>query len=229
MKILGIDTSSKSSSCAIVEDGKILAEYFVNASFQHSKTLMPMIESLLSSLEISASDIDAIGVTVGPGSFTGVRIGVSAAKGIGFSSDIPCVETSSLEVAAMNCCSFDGIICSIMDARCNQFYNALFLSGTHCFDRLCDDRVCSFEELEEQLSACKKPIVLVGDGAELFAEKLGDKISDIVISSQSNRYPKASNVAMLSYEKMNNGEFIKSEDLEPLYLRLPQAVRNLKK
>ena len=126
MKILGIDTSATAASVAIVDENKIIGEFSINTALTHSQTLMPMVESLLKNTGVTLADIDAIAVNAGPGSFTGVRIGVAAVKGMAFSSDKPCISVSTLHSMAYNLLETDCIVCAVMVARCSQVYNALF-------------------------------------------------------------------------------------------------------
>ena len=196
--VLGIDTSSKSASCALVKDQKVVCDFFSNTDFQHSKTIMPMIKAMFDCAEVKPEEIKAIGVTVGPGSFTGVRIGAAAAKGIALPFDIPCVAVSSLQAAAMGVSEFNGIICPVMDARCN-------------------------------LKRFNKPVLLVGDGARIFYSAAQNLVENISVSPPGNLFPKAGNVALIAEQDFNNGKTVSADRLEPLYLRPPQAVRNLKK
>ena len=126
MKILAIDTSAKAASACIAQEDKIIGEFFINTSLTHSQTLMPMIEQLSINAQVPLGEIEAIAVNAGPGSFTGVRIGVAAAKGLAFADNLPCVSVSTLESMAYNALGADCIVCAVMDARCSQVYNALF-------------------------------------------------------------------------------------------------------
>jgi tRNA threonylcarbamoyladenosine biosynthesis protein TsaB len=218
---LGIDTTAVAASVALAKDGKILSEFYTNIGLQHSRTLMPMIESLLSCCQLSPDDIDRFGVTVGPGSFTGVRIGVAAIKGMAFEKDIPCVGVSTLEALSHNLPPCEGIICPVMDARCNQVYNALFRWNNGNLERLCEDRAIAIQELFDELATYKQPIYWMGDGASLCFEALPDKTGHI-LADEPFRYQRASHVALLA-EKAT--ETTLPETLAVSYLRPPQAVR----
>ncbi len=149
--ILGIDSSAITAGCALYEDGKIIAEQFLNTRHTHSETLLPMVRSMLDGAKITLSEVDRIAVTTGPGSFTGLRIGISCVKGMCFSAEKPCVPVSTLEAIAYNFVQIDGIICACMDARCKQVYNALFRSENGVITRLCEDRAITLAELSEEL------------------------------------------------------------------------------
>ena len=172
--ILGIDSSAITAGCALYDGGKIVAEQFLNTRHTHSETLLPMVKSMLDGAKITLSEVDGIALTTGPGSFTGLRIGISCVKGMCFGTDLPCVPVSTLEAVAYNFVQIDGIICTCMDARCKQVYNALFRSENGVIMRLCGDRAVTLAELSEELSALGERVILAGDGAELtheFTEK----------------------------------------------------------
>ena len=138
MKILALETSATPASVALVDEGRILASSYINTPLTHSQTLMPMVESMLKNAGVSFSDVDLLAVSAGPGSFTGVRIGVAAVKGLAFTSGCSCVGVSTLAAIAQNACGigFDGVICAAMDARCRQVYTACFVSGDQGLQRL---------------------------------------------------------------------------------------------
>ena len=224
MKILAIDTSATASSAAICDENKIIGEFFINTKLTHSRTLMPMVESLLTNTNLQTSDITAIAVNCGPGSFTGVRIGVAAAKGLAFADDLPCIEVSTLESLAYNLQSAKGIICSVMDARCAQVYNALFKCDGEKLERICKDRA-----LSEELKGYNERIILVGDGAELCFNAMKETLSNVELAPINVRFQRASSTAEIAIEKFNNGEVLSAAEIMPMYLRLPQAERELKK
>ena len=137
MKILSVECSASPASCAIIDDGKIRASSFINAKLTHSQTLMQMIINTLDNSATKLCDIDQIAVAVGPGSFTGLRIGISAVKGLAAPNNMPCVPVSTLEGMAENFADRDCVVCAVMDARCNQFYNALFKIKNGQITRIC--------------------------------------------------------------------------------------------
>lgn len=225
MKILSIDSSSVSASAAVTENGQILAEEFVNNGYTHSVTLMPIIAKVLKDSETSVSDIDLLAITNGPGSFTGVRIGIASAKGICDAADIPCFAVSTLEAIAKPLSAKDVLAVSVMDARCNQVYTASFYMGK----RETEDRAILISELLNELKNEKRDIILIGDGALMCCEKMQSELCGISVADEEIRLVHASNIGFLAEEKVNNGEeTVKSEKLLPFYLRLPQAERELK-
>lgn len=229
MKILAVDTSATAASVAVAEENKLIGEFSINTALTHSQTLMPMVEELLKNTGLSVNDIDAVAVNAGPGSFTGVRIGVAAVKGIAFPKNLPCVSVSTLESMAYNMLGNDCIVCSVMDARCSQVYNALFRVNGCSVTRMTDDRALSLTDLKNELQNINEKVILVGDGAVLCSEFLGEELENIMIAPFNNRIQTASSVAYAAFEKINNGETLKADELMPVYLRLPQAQRELNK
>lgn len=229
MKILAIDTSATAASAALCDENKIIGEFFINTKLTHSGTLMPMVESLLANTNVQTSDITAVAVNCGPGSFTGVRIGVAAAKGLAFADDLPCIEVSTLESLAYNVQSANGIICPVMDARCSQVYNALFKCDGVKPERLCEDRALSIVELSDELKGYNERIILVGDGAELCYNAMKELLPNVELAPMTVRFQRASSTALIALEKFNNNEVLSAAEIMPMYLRLPQAQRELKK
>ena len=228
MKILAVDCADKAASCAVVEDGARICESFVSAGLTHSRTLMPMVESMLKNSELTLKDIDLYAVTVGPGSFTGLRIGIAAVKGMAMGCGKECVGVSTLHAIAMEAKDMTGLICAVMDARCNQVYNALFYSDGTTLTRLCEDRALMCDELEKELLEYKqknpdKKIILVGGGMDLCYNKFGERLDCIKVSNNIS-VQRAGEVAILAGEYAH----VKPQDLLPSYLRLPQAERELK-
>ena len=226
MKILAVDSSAVTASVCLSEDRKICGEFFVNTRQKHSRTLMPMLENLLQCTGVSLAEIDLFAVSEGPGSFTGVRIGVSCVKGLAMPFDKPCVGISSLEAMARNLTATEGILCAVMDARCGQVYNALFSCEDGVLRRLTPDRAIAMEDLAAECSTYQKPIYLVGDGAELCAAK-EQCFSEIkaALVPEAIRYQRASGVAAAAYDAFLRGEVISADRLAPVYLRPPQAQR----
>lgn len=229
MKILAVDTSATAASVAVAEENKLIGEFSINTALTHSQTLMPMVDELLKNTGLSVNDIDAVAVNAGPGSFTGVRIGVAAVKGIAFPKNLPCVSVSTLESMAYNMLGNDCIVCSVMDARCSQVYNALFRVKGCTVTRMTDDRALSLTDLKNELQNINEKVVLVGDGAVLCSNFLGEELENIMLAPFNNRIQTASSVAYAAFEKINNGETVKADELMPVYLRLPQAQRELNK
>ena len=187
---------------------------------------MPMVDNALSQADMSIKDIDAFCANVGPGSFTGIRIGVAAVKGLALAENKLCAGVSTLESMAYNFIDDNCIVCAAMDARCNQVYTALFRCNGSSVERLCDDKAISIDELCEELKKYDGKIYLAGDGAEICMKSFGDKISNVYLSAESRRYQRAFGAALAAE---NNKElFNDSALLAPVYLRLPQAERELK-
>ena len=221
MLILALESSAKPASVAVVSNGVLLGQYFQNSKLTHSKTLLPMAEALLNNLDITISDVGLIAVSRGPGSFTGVRIGVSVAKGLAWGAEIPVCGVSTLEAMAYQTPEHGVIICPVMDARRNQVYNALFEQRDGKPFRLCDDRAVSLEYLSAGLKEYNVPCLLVGDGAEISYEFLcADGIS-CRIAPDLMRFQTAYGVALAAMI----AKPIQAIDLEPSYLRPSQAER----
>lgn len=227
MRILGIDSSAKSASVALTDGDKLVGSFYTNTGLTHSQTLMPMVESLLKYSGVSLDSIDLIAVNKGPGSFTGIRIGVAAAKGIADVKKIPVYGASTLGSMAYNLADTDCIACCAMDARCSQVYNAFFDITDGKITRLTDDNADSIENVINNLNKYEKNKIFVGDGAEICYNALKDK-SNVGLASSANRFQSAVGVC---FDAMNASpdEYIDSASLVPEYLRLPQAQRELNK
>lgn len=224
MKILSVDSSSVSASVAITENGVTLAENFINNGLTHSQTLMPMVEKTLKDANVSVKDMEFFAITNGPGSFTGVRIGIASVKGMADALNKKCVAISTLEAIAEPLKNEDCIACAVMDARCNQVYTAIFDGGK----RLCEDKAVLIDELGEELKNCNKKVVFIGDGSILCYEKLKDVVTDVSVADENIRHIHASSIGRLAEEKVKNGEMpTDATSLVPFYLRLPQAEREL--
>lgn len=222
MLICSVDSSATPASVCLLEDDKIIAEYYLNTGFTHSQTLMAMLESVLKISGKSADDIDLYAVNSGPGSFTGVRIGVSAVKGMAYALEKPCVEVSTLESMAYNLLGNHTIVCACMDARRRQVYHGLFRVDGDKIERLCDDTAIAVDDLLSGLPK-NEEIILIGDGAELVAQSTDDPL--IILAPPNLRYQRASSVALAAVEKYNRGEVVSPAALMPRYLRLSQAER----
>ncbi len=227
MTILAIDSSAKAASVCIANEEKIIGEFFINTSLTHSQTLMPMTEQLLKNTEMTIDDVDAIAVNAGPGSFTGVRIGVAAAKGLAFPKNLPCVSVSTLESMAYNLLGTDCVVCAVMDARCSQVYNAMFRIKGETVERLTDDRALSLSDLLLEFKQTDERILIVGDGAEITYDFLKNEASNAVLAPKNRRTQTASSVALAAFQKLFEGKTQTAAELMPIYLRLPQAQREL--
>ena len=225
MKLLAFESSAKAAGVAVLDDGRLLAEYFQNSGQTHSRTLMQMAEDLLDNCDLTPRDIDACAVADGPGSFTGVRIGVAAAKGFAWGREIPCYGVSTLEAMARSAACLGGVICCCMDARRAQVYNAVFERCGETLVRLREDRAISLDDLCEDLQNIEKTIFLVGDGAELCYTTLLERLPRLTLLPEHLRQQRASGAALAAWEKISRGERGDAGSLTPNYLRLSQAER----
>ncbi|MBR6510169.1 MAG: tRNA (adenosine(37)-N6)-threonylcarbamoyltransferase complex dimerization subunit type 1 TsaB [Clostridia bacterium] len=231
MKTLSIECSATPCSVAITDNDKVLASSFINVKLTHSQTLIPMVEALLKSANVKLSEIEGFAVSAGPGSFTGIRIGISAIKGLAQAKKIPCASVSTLEAIAYNFIDTDCIVCAVMDARCNQVYNALFKVKNGEIERLCPDRALMCDELSNELSNLLNEenlkVFIAGDGTDVFYP-FAENIKNVIKSFESRRYQSAIGVSLASIKDFDKGNTISPEKLLPIYLRLPQAERELK-
>lgn len=226
MKILSLDSSAKTASVAVTDGVNLISECFVNAGLTHSRTLMPMVDNALRQANMSINDIDAFCVNAGPGSFTGIRIGVAAVKGLALVENKPCAGVSTLESVAYNFLDENCVVCSAMDARCNQVYTALFEIADGKVKRLCEDKAISIIELADEISEIGNTVILAGDGAEICYNSMKDNLENIILSAENRRYQRAYGAALAAAS--DESVFKDSALLSPVYLRLPQAERELK-
>lgn len=217
--ILSVDSSAVTASVALTDGENVINNEFVNAGLTHSETLLPMIKRVLGDTKVS--DLDAIAVTAGPGSFTGVRIGVATVKGLAFEKNIPCISVSTLEAIAYNFADENIIVCAVMDARRMQFYNALFEMKNGKAIRLCDDRAISITDLREDLKKYDR-VVIAGDGAKLCFDNIN--LDNCTLAPNDKMYQNGIGVSRAAKDKKKISAF----SLMPVYLRLSQAERELK-
>jgi tRNA threonylcarbamoyladenosine biosynthesis protein TsaB len=210
---------------ALTENGKLLGESYQNTGLTHSQTLMVMAEDLLKQCGFTTRDLDAVAVAAGPGSFTGVRIGVAAAKGLAWGLEKPCYGVSTLESMALGLGAFDGTVCPVMDARRSQVYNALFEANGGQLTRLEEDRAISLEELAAQLQTARQPIFLVGDGSELTWRTLKDRVAGLVLPVEHRMHQRGAGVALAAHAAIARGDSGDAQSMQPNYLRLSQAER----
>lgn len=230
MRILAFESTAVSASVALMEDEKLVGEFFINNKLTHSRTLMPMAASLLQAAGVKLDDIDYYAVAHGPGSFTGVRIGVATVKGLAAPKDLPCCPVSSLLSMAYNLRNRDGVVCAVMDARCHQVYNALFRVQDGKITRLCEDRAIEIDKLAEVCEPYGHELILVGDGAAIcyYDEKGLFRKMGATLAAETVRFQRASSVAAAASKLIAEGKTCTPAALAPLYLRLPQAERELK-
>lgn len=222
MRILAVDTSAVCAAVAVTDGNKILSESQTNTGLTHSRTLMPMIDSTLRNAEISLESIDAFACSVGPGSFTGIRIGVAAIKGLCDGTGKKCIPVSTLEALAYNLLGRKCTAVSVMDARCNQVYCGIFLVDGEKVTRLTPDEAIRIDELGERLGKYED-VIFVGDGADLCHKALGYKKA-----SACEIYQRGSSVAFCAADNFSDDVLLDGASLMPVYLRLPQAERELK-
>ena len=225
MKILALETSAVTASAAVTEDDRLLAQSFQNSGLTHSATLMPMVSDLLKNTGLALQDMDVIAVAAGPGSFTGVRIGVAAAKGLAWPEDKPCAPCSTLESMAWQCAHVGGEICAAMDARRNQVYCARFRAEGGALIRLTEDRAMGLGELAAEVRAAAAPQALVGDGAHLVRAALEGQGLPCALMPPHLLYQTAWGVARCALELARGGGLISAAAMAPSYHRLSQAER----
>ena len=221
MRLLSFESSAKTASVALTNGNRLIAQYTQSGGLTHSTTLLPMAKTLLSDAGVSISDVDAFAVACGPGSFTGIRIGISTVKGLALAANKPCAGVSTLEAMAWHGVSASSFICPVMDARRNQVYNALFRTDCGKPVRICKDRAVSLEELASDVKALSASVFIVGDGAEITAEYFDKNGISYIMAPYNLRMQSAWGVAMASQD----AKFGTSQELLPVYLRLSQAER----
>lgn len=225
MLILAFETSAKAGSAALLQDGRLLGESYQNTGLTHSQTLLSMAENLLISCGYTPQQVEAVAVAAGPGSFTGIRIGVAAAKGFAWGLELPCCGVSTLEAMAENFGVFDGYIVPVMDARRSQVYNAVFQAEQGSLNRITQDRAISLEDLGKELAALTGPIYLVGDGSNLTYKTLNDALPSLILPAEHRMHQRAAGVALVAEKMLQRGETCNAAELTPNYLRLSQAER----
>ena len=229
MKILSLDSSARTATVAICEDHKIIGETNLNTGMTHSQTLLPMVDSLLKQVSIPLEEIDLFAVSNGPGSFTGLRIGIATVKGLTFSSGKPCLGISTLMGLAYNLSGVKGYVCPCMDARCQQVYTALFYTDGLSMKRVEEDCAISIKERIDRLKGLDEDIYFVGDGAKLVYDAAKSVLRHFYLAPEHLLYAHASAVALAAWDVLQSTSPISSDELMPAYLRLPQAQRELKK
>lgn len=228
MTILSIDSSAVAASAALTQDGSLLGEFYCNTGLTHSQTLMPMIKELLLCAKVPLSSVDLFAVSAGPGSFTGIRIGIASVKGLAFPENKPCIGVSTLKAIAYNLAHLSGTICAVMDARCGQVYNAVFeANGSGALTRVTPDRAISADDLASECEKYQKPLFLVGDGAKLCYNRQRFQGIGASLPPEPLLYQRASGVARAAAEDNKAGKAIFPAALMPVYLRPLRAQRSL--
>lgn len=225
MLIFGIDTCCMAATAALMDEDKLIAQTVVNHNRTHSQKMMPQIEAMFEMAERDVSEVDCFAAAAGPGSFTGVRIGIATAKALAQSFGKPCAAVSTLEALANNNALFDGIISPILDARRGQVYNALFGGGRE-LKRICDDRAIALTALLDELKQQSKPVLFCGDGVYSFKEEIISALGDTAVFAQRmNNMNLAASVAELGLKAFTGGNTVPYGELVPQYIRLSQAER----
>ena len=225
MLILAFETSAKAASVALHDGRKLLGEGYQNTGLTHSQTLMVMAEDVLKQCGKKASDVTAVAVAEGPGSFTGVRIGAAAAKGFAWGARIPCYGISTLEAMVESLGIYQGYVCPVMDARRAQVYNALFYVNHGEITRVAPDRAIALSDLGEELKNLSEPVFLVGDGSNLCYNTLLEAVPQLVLPPEHRMHQRAVGVALLAVKQAAQGIAPDGAALTPNYLRLSQAER----
>lgn len=228
MLIFGIDTCCMAATAALVDERVLVAQTVVNHGKTHSQMMMPQVEEMFRISGIDPKSVDAFAAAVGPGSFTGVRIGVATAKAMAQAADKPCIAVSTLEALAYSAKNFDGIAAPILDARRNQVYNALFDCGKNGMHRICPDRALGLDELLIELKATTKDIIFMGDGTLVFKDEIRTALGDrAVFTPKITQMNLGGSVAEIGLMKFEKGETVSYSELIPEYIRLSQAERDL--
>lgn len=226
MMILALESSATACGVALTRDGELLAQAYQHSGLTHSRTLLPMVDSVLNSCGEKMEHVDVVAVAAGPGSFTGLRIGVATAKGLAWPEDKDCAACSTLESMAWPLAHLeDKIIVCAMDARRNQVYNALFLAKGGTLERLSPDRAISLAELGEELKNLEKAKIVVGDGAKLCYNTLTEQGLRLELAPEHLRMQSGWGVARAAEELAKQGQLIKGAQLNAVYHRLSQAER----
>ena len=223
MKILALESSAVAASAALCEDEMLLGQTYLHTGLTHSQTLLVMAQSLLDQCGKTVEDVTAAAVAAGPGSFTGIRIGVAAAKGLAFSVDKPAVGVSTLAALARNVAFADGLVVCAMDARRQQVYNANFAAENGTLTRLTPDRAISLADLAEELPNESRPVTLAGDGAHLVFDYFAEHGIPCRLAPPHLIMENAMSVALEAEELARRGKLISAQELEAFYLRPPQA------
>lgn len=225
MKIIALESSAVTASVAVCEDEVLLAQAFQNSGLTHSVTLMPMAADLLKNAGLTLYDMDVVAVAAGPGSFTGIRIGVAAAKGLAWPGDKLCAPCSTLESMAWQVAHMGGEICAVMDARRQQVYNGRFLGTEDGMVRLSEDRAIGLDELTEEVKKSGNPQILVGDGAELCYNAFRAAGIPARLAPPHLLCQTAWGVARAALEMARQGKLVPAGQMTPQYHRLSQAER----
>ncbi|MGN1007113.1 MAG: tRNA (adenosine(37)-N6)-threonylcarbamoyltransferase complex dimerization subunit type 1 TsaB [Aristaeellaceae bacterium] len=222
MNIVAIDTSGPAASCAVLIDGEIVQSIAMNRGLTHSETIMPALDACMSAAGLSCDQVDCFATVAGPGSFTGVRIGVCAVKGLAHAWNRPCARIDALEALAMNFAGFDGLACPILDARRGQVYCAAFDMKDGMPVRVLEDAAIDLTEFLASLPKDRR-LVFLGDGLRVHAARIRETLPEALIAPANLRQLRADAACLLAEARPE--EWMEARKLTPIYLRLPQAER----
>lgn len=226
MRVLGIDTSGLVASVAILTDDILTGEYTTNYKKTHSQTLLPMLNELMNRLEMDINNVDAIAVAAGPGSFTGLRIGSSTAKGLGLALNKPIISVPTLEGLAYNLCDTQGLICPIMDAKRNQVYTGIYEVMNAKLETIMPQAAISIDELIAQINKYQRKVIFLGDGVEVYKEQIIQKVdAPFQFAPAHLAKQRAGTIAALGKLYYEQGRYESASDHTPVYLRMSQAER----
>ena len=225
MLTLAFETSAKAGSVALFDGRRLLGESYQNTGLTHSQTIMAMAQDLITSCGYTPQDVQAVAVAAGPGSFTGVRIGVAAAKGFAWGAEIPCYGVSTLEAMVLSLGVYDGLVVGTMDARRSQVYTATFRAEKGQLTRVTEDRAISLQQLGQELAGSDLPVYLVGDGSNLTYNTLNAAVPQLILPPEHRLHQRATGVGLVAAMMMEAGLPGNGAELQPNYLRLSQAER----
>lgn len=226
MLTLAVDTSCLTATCAVVEDGKVLAELSMQYGKTHSQKLVPMMRAMLDMLNKSFKEIDLFAAAIGPGSFTGLRIGVVTIKGLAYSLNKPVCGIPTLDALAFSMPDFKGLICPMLDARNNQVFTALYQKHDNHMDKITPDLGVTIDEIINHMKSCNQDIMVLGDATPLHLDKMKAVLGDKIVEAPAAlSFPRASSTALLAEQAFRNNGAVNAFELEPLYLRKSQAER----
>lgn len=219
--VLGIDTSGKNASVALMSEEKMLAQYFVETQKTHSQVILPLCEKMLGDLGKTVKDVDRFAIAAGPGSYTGLRIGISAIKALAFGLDKECSGVSTLESIAYNFIGCDKTVCTVMKARLDIVYCAVYRTSGNEVTEVMGDCMMKMSELIEKLKAMKTPVVAAGDAAAALAEEAADP--DITLAPAHLRMQLASGICMCAMNKKGQSPY----ELNAVYMQITKAEKDL--
>jgi universal bacterial protein YeaZ len=226
MRILGIDSSGLVATVAVIDEKEMVAEYTVNYKKTHSQTLLPMIDEIVKMIELDLDTIDAIAISAGPGSFTGLRIGSATAKGLGLALNKPLISVPTVDGLAFNLYSTEKIICPIMDARRSQVYTGIYTFIENQFTILEPQMAVSIQEIAKKLNTLEKEVIFLGDGVPVYKEILATLMTTpYTFAPVHMSRQRAGAVAALGLQYMETGDIQTATEHQPEYLRLSQAER----